>query len=278
MDAQVALVTEALRSARNNSDLSSNTPLTIAVSRPHAESTVTLTTSLPPHKISAASSTRLHAPPVSPSKLTAPNLASGSLSSTSVGRHLSAASFFEKPDAIREVPAEEGVPRGISGESDHLPRGMTTNSFFETDTQVSALLTEIERLKRKALSRGVNLTSPHEAVPAEDVAMLRQVFTIADTTAAGSIDMDELKTLHHVLGEPLTPDECMSAFRAMDMDRDGRVTFEDFLAWYTLAHSRSGMLSKKGLAYTKRFKKIMTRLSETFDLNHLSTASSGAPR
>ena len=48
-----------------------------------------------------------------------------------------------------------------------------------------ALLGEIERLKRKALSRGVNLTSPHEDVPAEDVVMLRQVFAIADDTGDG---------------------------------------------------------------------------------------------
>jgi hypothetical protein len=44
-------------------------------------------------------------------------------------------------------------------------------------SQVGTLLAEIERLKRKALSRGVNLTSPQEDVPAEDVAMLRQVRT-----------------------------------------------------------------------------------------------------
>ena len=52
--------------------------------------------------------------------------------------------------------------------------------------QVPALLAEIDRLKRKALSRGVNLQSPHEDVPAEDVAMLRQVFAIADDTGDGT--------------------------------------------------------------------------------------------
>lgn len=80
-----------------------------------------------------------------------------------------------------------------------------------------------------------------------------------------------------MLGEPLTADELGSAFKAMDANRSGTVSFEDFLAWYTLAHSSSGMLSKKGSAYTARFKKIMQQLSTAFDIKQLTTAKSGEP-
>merc|ERR1719310_853851 len=158
-----------------------------------------------------------------------------------------------------------------------IQRAYTRNSFYETEAEVPALLAEIDRLKRKALARGVNLTSPHEGVPAEDVAVLRQVFSIADDTGDGRIDREQLGQLHIVLGEPLTDSELTSAFKAMDANRMGTVEFEDFLAWYTLAHSASGMLSKKGSSYTSRFQKIMNKLSSAFDIKHLTTAMTGEP-
>jgi len=133
-------------------------------------------------------------------------------------------------------------------------------------------------LKRKALSQGINLTSPHENVPAEDVVVLKQIFSIADDTGDGRINKDQLGQLHTVLGEPLNGDELNSAFKAMDASREGCITFEDFLAWYTLAHSTSGMLSKKGSAYSSRFQKIMSKLTTTFEIKHLTTATTGEPK
>jgi len=161
-----------------------------------------------------------------------------------------------------------------------VKRTYTTNSFYQDQEaeEVPKLLAEIDRLKRKALSRGVNLTSPQEDVPAEDVAMLKQVFAIADDDGSGEISLEQLKQLHIVLGEPLTDEEAKRAFKAMDSNRSGTVSFDDFLAWYTLAHSRSGMLSKKGNAYTARFKKIMQRLGDAFDVKHLTTFTSGVAR
>jgi hypothetical protein len=101
--------------------------------------------------------------------------------------------------------------------------------------QVSRLTAEIERLKRKALSRGVNLTSKDEDVPSEDVAMLRQVFALADTTGDGFINEVELGQMHQVLGEPLSEQEVHSAFKAMDANRSGSVNFDDFLGWCALS-------------------------------------------
>merc|ERR1719230_1003836 len=61
----------------------------------------------------------------------------------------------------------------------------------------------------------------------------------------------------------------------MDSSRSGAVNFEDFLSWYTLAHSKAGMLSKKGQAYTGRFKKIMAKLGGAFDTKNLTCTTSG---
>ena len=58
----------------------------------------------------------------------------------------------------------------------------------------------------------------------------------------------------------------------------GNISFDDFLSWYTLAHSKSGILSKKGQAYTARFKKIMNKIEGSFDLKHLTTTTTGKPK
>jgi len=184
-------------------------------------------------------------------------------------------------------PAPAAVPLSQAGPVERnstdlkqlgLERAYTRNSFYDDESEVPTLLAEIERLKRKALSRGVNLTSPHENVPAEDVVMLKQVFAIADDTGDGKINKEQLGQLHVVLGEPLNSVELDSAFKAMDASREGWISFEDFLAWYTLAHSTSGMLSKKGTAYTNRFQKLMNKLSSSFDIRHLTTAVVGEPK
>ena len=141
--------------------------------------------------------------------------------------------------------------------------------------EVQRLTSEIERLKRKALSRGVNLTSKDEDVPAEDVARLRSLFTLADSTGNGQINEKELQALHQALGEPLADDEAHDAFKRMDVNKSGEITFDDFLSWFTLAHSRSGILSKKGQAYSQRFKKLMAQIQGHFDLKSLSCSQSG---
>jgi len=152
--------------------------------------------------------------------------------------------------------------------------GMSDSAAME---EAARLMAEIERLKRKALSRGVNLTSKDEDVPAEDVARLRAVFAMADSTGDGYINVNELQALHQALGEPLTDEEAADAFQRMDVNKSGDINFDDFLSWFTLAHSRAGILSKKGQAYSMRFKKLMASIEGHFDLKNLSVSATGEP-
>lgn len=103
-------------------------------------------------------------------------------------------------------------------------RQHSESEFGGAADEVNRLMNEIERLKRKALSRGVNLTSQHEDVPAEDVARLRAVFAMADSTGTGYINVNELQALHHHLGEPLTDDEAQDAFRRIDVNHTGDIS------------------------------------------------------
>lgn len=248
MDEQLALLRSALA---HQVPPGATAPVDVSVSRSYGESTVTLRTQIGgavPQAMPPQSVPRQMAPPMQ----MAPASGGAPVSLASVGQ------------------LEPEKPASIA-------RAYTRNSFYEDEDQVPTLLAEIERLKRKALSRGVNLTSPQEDVPAEDVATLRQIFAIADENGVGEINRDQLGELHVVLGEPLTDQELASAFKAMDANRSNTISFEDFLAWYTLAHSSSGMLSKKGTTYTNRFQKIMNKLQSSFDIKHLTTVTTGEP-
>ena len=57
------------------------------------------------------------------------------------------------------------------------------------------------------------MTCQDEDVPSEDVAMLRQVFALADSTGDGFINETELGQMHQVLGEPLSEAEVRAALR-----------------------------------------------------------------
>jgi len=252
MEEQLTLIEDALKRARLAK--LGGMPLDIAVARQYGDSTVTLRTQLPAKEVSAKAPT--------------------------VGG-------LQNLPAQAPARAQEGVDRGYSTvslfEADAqpqkaAPRMTSAGSFYDEGSEVSSLLNEIERLKRKALSRGVNLTSPQEDVPAEDVTMLKQIFSLADQSGDGFLEMEEISNLHYVLGEPLSEAEAVTAFKAMDRTGAGRISFDDFIAWYTLAHSSSGMLSKKGIAYTQRFKKIMAKVEGAFDIKNLTTMSVGQPK
>jgi inorganic pyrophosphatase len=254
MNEQLNLIEQALKRAQGAS--LGAMPLDISVSRQYGDSTVTMRTQMPAGTAGVAQPPMLGA---LGQATQAPSIPQPAAAPEGIGRTATRLSFYEGGQRP-ELAAEGGMGTGED------------NSVI-----VNQLLTEIERLKRKALSRGVNLTSPHEDVPAEDVAMLRQVFQLADSQGAGRIDKQDFGNLHFVLGEPLANEELSMAFKAMDTDKSGSISFDEFLAWYALAHSNSGMLSKKGEAYTRRFKKIMAKLEEQFELKNLTVTTSGQP-
>lgn len=183
-------------------------PIDISVSRMYGENTVTVRTQLGGGVPAAGMPVQQQQQP--PQRMRDPPMPVGG----------SAA-----PVPLADMRAEESVVKL------GLERAYTRNSFYEDETEVPSLLAEIERLKRKALSQGINLTSPNENVPAEDVVVLKQIFAIADDTGDGRINKEQLGQLHTVLGEPLSDSELNSAFKAMDAAREGWITFEDFLAW-----------------------------------------------
>ena len=67
-----------------------------------------------------------------------------------------------------------------------------------------------------------------------DAAVLRQSFAKYDADGSGSIDVRELRALmHDVTGEEPTDEETAEFSRAVDIDGDGALSFDEFKAIYT---------------------------------------------
>ena len=79
-----------------------------------------------------------------------------------------------------------------------------------------------------------------------DAAVLRQSFAKYDADGSGSIDVRELRALmHDVTGEEPTDEETAEFSRAVDIDGDGALSFDEFKAIYTKV--KSGELAFGGL-------------------------------
>jgi len=67
----------------------------------------------------------------------------------------------------------------------------------------------------------------------KELAELRQQFDAVDANGDGWIVSGEFAGLLHALDQDLTDDECLLAFEATDEDGDGKMSFEEFMGWWT---------------------------------------------
>ena len=67
----------------------------------------------------------------------------------------------------------------------------------------------------------------------DDLAELRQSFDACDANGDGWIVVAEFETLLHAIDQDLSGDECLLAFEMTDSDGDGKISFEEFMGWWT---------------------------------------------
>jgi Ca2+-binding EF-hand superfamily protein len=67
----------------------------------------------------------------------------------------------------------------------------------------------------------------------DELAELRQSFDACDANGDGWIVVAEFETLLHTLDQDLSQDECLLAFEMTDGDGDGKISFEEFMSWWT---------------------------------------------
>lgn len=291
-------------------ELQLDTPIDVSISRAIADCTLTLSITIPGRSaaaVAAAPAAPLRQQVVPPPRQTQsfrPPVIAQSESAQSLSLLSPASSqLFSPPQRRLSISGLASRPRGPANQV----------GVQDAETEATLLYAELERLKRKALSRGIDLDShPANSVPPEDIARLRTLFSLADSNGSGEINAGELQQLHFHMGEPLTDEEAEEAFQRINIEHTGVINFDDFLGWcvprrrsvlrhprhltiqpprtpllpsaharrarrrYMLAHSRQGLLSKKGEAYNQRFQKLMTGIEGVFDVNKMSVAMNGA--
>jgi hypothetical protein len=108
---------------------------------------------------------------------------------------------------------------------------------------------------------------------AAEIETIRAIFNMFDTEQQGWVSTRELQALHKQLGEPLTDEEANAAVSELDQDGSGTVSFNKFLIWWFHHHSTG---TKKGSAYTQRFKLMHAKLTSTeFNVDKVITQDSG---
>jgi Ca2+-binding EF-hand superfamily protein len=67
----------------------------------------------------------------------------------------------------------------------------------------------------------------------DQLAELRESFDGCDSNGDGWIIVGEFAALLVALDQDLTDDECLLAFEMTDADGDGKISFEEFMGWWT---------------------------------------------
>jgi Ca2+-binding EF-hand superfamily protein len=67
----------------------------------------------------------------------------------------------------------------------------------------------------------------------DELAELRESFDGCDSNGDGWIIVGEFAALLRVLDQDLSEDECLLAFEMTDSDGDGKISFEEFMGWWT---------------------------------------------
>jgi hypothetical protein len=113
---------------------------------------------------------------------------------------------------------------------------------------------------------------------------LREAFDKVDKDNSGSIDLAELAGLCGSLNYQVNQADVTTLFNEIDTNHDGKVSFEEFVAWFRLGKSTKlkGFLkqSLRGMAFVDKHKSKMTHTangdSETLNLFNLEI-SEGQP-
>ena len=67
----------------------------------------------------------------------------------------------------------------------------------------------------------------------DELAELRENFDTCDSNGDGWIIVGEFASLLNRHDQDLSDDECLLAFEMTDSDGDGKISFEEFMGWWT---------------------------------------------
>ena len=65
-----------------------------------------------------------------------------------------------------------------------------------------------------------------------ELTAIRKIFDQFDKDSSNSIETGELSTLCIALNQPLGPAELQDAFRTLDIDKNGYISWEEFIKYW----------------------------------------------
>ena len=92
-----------------------------------------------------------------------------------------------------------------------------------SDDQLGSMLGELDANKDRRIS-----ASEFDAFCDKRRADVRRVFRDVDADGDGQIDSKELRRAVERAGLKISDEQLRAAFKRMDLDRDGRLSFEEF--------------------------------------------------
>ena len=104
-----------------------------------------------------------------------------------------------------------------------MEEGLRRRGIAVSDDQLRSMLGELDANKDRRIS-----ASEFDAFCDRRRANVRQVFRDVDADGDGQIDSKELRRAVERAGLKISDEQLRAAFKRMDLDRDGRLSFEEF--------------------------------------------------
>jgi Ca2+-binding EF-hand superfamily protein len=99
---------------------------------------------------------------------------------------------------------------------------------------------------RTSTERGVIAQFPtFLALDQELTELIQREFTTFDRDSSGFIDLQELKEISRQLGQDLNEEELQTALRELDTNQDGKISLEEFTAWWKSGRQGKNKIMRK---------------------------------
>eukprot|EP00760_Papus_ankaliazontas_P018973 PhM_4_TR17800/c0_g1_i1/m.72472 len=111
-----------------------------------------------------------------------------------------------------------------------------------TDDELAALVAERQELKKKVLARqrAKYQAAEKRTLNAKELKAVKEVFDKYDTDNSGFINHKELGELAEKLGCAMGKEELEAAMKALDKDADAKISFDEFVDWWSGSQDLGG--------------------------------------
>jgi hypothetical protein len=111
-----------------------------------------------------------------------------------------------------------------------------------------ALKAELHKLELLASSVDSKKGAEKAEAKIKDVSAIKRAFDYFDSDGSGFIDALEFASLSADLGEVLDDNELSAAVKAIDVSGDGKISFNEFVRWWTAADNAAAAPTAAGAA------------------------------